>query len=150
MIRRRSLTVLAAITASLLFAPEAAADDHRAVTTESGKVRCYPSANDESHGGGPIVVCQRRGAEPFTQSPYSAEEGSRLNLAVVRGNGDFNWSSGNIPWPYEFDPTDIVLKYGQTYHVNGWTILSNFDGTRFTNDDTGHGMFVSIDKVYSF
>jgi hypothetical protein len=32
----------------------------------------------------------------------------------------------------------------------GWTILPSSDGTRFTNDGTGHGMFVSIENVYSF
>ncbi len=46
--------------------------------------------------------------------------------------------------------SDIVLNYGQTYHINGWTILPSFDGTRFTNDRTGHGMFVSVDNVSSF
>jgi hypothetical protein len=45
---------------------------------------------------------------------------------------------------------DILLTYGQTFQVNGWTIQPSFDGTRFTNDATGHGMFVSIDNVYSF
>ena len=29
---------------------------------------------------------------------------------------------------------DIVLNYGQAYHINGWTILPSFDGTRFTNE----------------
>jgi hypothetical protein len=43
-----------------------------------------------------------------------------------------------------------VLNYRQSYHINGSTILSNEDGTRFTNDATGHRMFVSIENVYSF
>ena len=43
-----------------------------------------------------------------------------------------------------------MLNYGQNYNINGWTILPNSDGTRFTNDGTGHGMFVSIENVYSF
>jgi hypothetical protein len=42
------------------------------------------------------------------------------------------------------------LDYGQAYHINGWTILPSVDGARFTNDTTGHGMFVSIQDVYSF
>jgi hypothetical protein len=45
---------------------------------------------------------------------------------------------------------DEVLNYGQTYHLQGWTIVAGEDGTRFTNDGTGHGMFVSIDNVSSF
>jgi hypothetical protein len=42
------------------------------------------------------------------------------------------------------------LNYGQTYHVIGWTIEPSSDGTRFTNDGSGHGMFVSIEDVSSF
>ena len=45
---------------------------------------------------------------------------------------------------------DLVLNYGQTYHNRGWTIVPSSDGTRFTNDGTGHGMFVSVENVYSF
>jgi len=45
---------------------------------------------------------------------------------------------------------DVVLNYGQLYHLQGWTINPGEDGTRFTNDGTGRGMFVSIDNVYSF
>jgi hypothetical protein len=45
---------------------------------------------------------------------------------------------------------DLVLNYGQTYHVLGWTIVPTSDGTRFTNDGTGHGMFVSIENVKPF
>jgi len=45
---------------------------------------------------------------------------------------------------------DLVLNYGQTYHILGWTIVPSSDGTRFTNDGTGHGMFVSIENVKSF
>ena len=35
---------------------------------------------------------------------------------------------------------------GQTYHMQGWTILPTSDGTRFTNDATGHGMFIGSDQ----
>lgn len=43
----------------------------------------------------------------------------------------------------------VTLTYGQTYHFLGWTVLPSSDGTRFTNDGTGHGMFVSVENVYS-
>jgi hypothetical protein len=46
--------------------------------------------------------------------------------------------------------TDTTLNYGQTYHILGWTILPGGDGTRFTNDGTGHGMFVSVENVAPF
>ena len=32
----------------------------------------------------------------------------------------------------------------------GWTIVGDETGTRFTNDRTGHGMFVSIDEVSTY
>jgi hypothetical protein len=49
-----------------------------------------------------------------------------------------------------FAQTDTTLAYGQTYDISGWTVLPSSGGTRFTNDGTGHGMFVSIDNVFSF
>jgi hypothetical protein len=45
---------------------------------------------------------------------------------------------------------DVVLNYGRTYHIAGWTILPSGDGTRFTNDNTSHGMSVSIENVQRF
>jgi hypothetical protein len=42
----------------------------------------------------------------------------------------------------------VVLANGKT--CNGRTILPTSDGTRFANDRTGHGMFVSIENVYAF
>jgi hypothetical protein len=57
---------------------------------------------------------------------------------------DGNIGEGGTP------QNDLVLNYGQTYHYVGWKILPSSDGTRFTNDGTGHGMFVSIENVSSF
>jgi hypothetical protein len=34
--------------------------------------------------------------------------------------------------------------------MSGWTVVPSSDGTRFTNDGSGHGMFVSIDNVAAF
>jgi hypothetical protein len=34
--------------------------------------------------------------------------------------------------------------------MEGWTIVPTQDGTRFTSDSTGHGMFVSVENVASF
>jgi hypothetical protein len=34
--------------------------------------------------------------------------------------------------------------------VASWTTLPSSDGTRFTNDGTGHGMFVSVENVAPF
>jgi hypothetical protein len=58
------------------------------------------------------------------------------------------WAQGNIAAGSGVNY--LTLNYGQTHHLEGWTINPSEDGTRFTNDATGHGMFVSIDDVYSF
>jgi hypothetical protein len=42
------------------------------------------------------------------------------------------------------------MQYGTTYHRGNWSIYHDASGTRFTNDRTGHGMFVSIENVYAF
>lgn len=130
--------------------PRASADTGQSVRTQSGKVRCYVFANDVSHGGGPLVVCQQTDARPFPQAPISSEFGSQMNLAIVKGSGAFSWEIGNIAGSDAAVANDVVLNYGRSYNINGWTILPNEDGTRFTSDATGHGMFVSIENVYAF
>ena len=60
-------------------------------------------------------------------------------------DGAFTWTEGNIG---AYIDQDVVLAYGKTY--NGRTILPTSDGTRFANDRTGHGRFVSIENVYAF
>lgn len=55
-------------------------------------------------------------------------------------------STGNLG---VYGPT-TTMAYGQTYHRGNWTINPDETGTRFTNNRTGHGMFVSIENVYSF
>ena len=43
----------------------------------------------------------------------------------------------------------VTLDY-QTYEAAGWTITADPSGTRFTNDATGHGMFVATGGVDAF
>ena len=122
-------------------APGASADLGQFVRTESGKVRCTvsPSYSPDSVG------CEY--GPGFPQAPIDPESGNHKHLAIVNASGALQWVEGNIDG---LSPYDIVLTYGQTYHIRGWTILPSSDGTRFTNDGTGHGMFVSIENVYSF
>ena len=115
------------------------------VRTESGRVRCWVTANDVGHGGGPVVVCESSG---FPQAPIDSF-GLHWDLAAIHADGTFHWNQGNIGGGGA-PQNDLVLTYGQTYHIQGWTILPSSDGTRFTNDGTDHGMFVSIENVYSF
>jgi hypothetical protein len=42
---------------------------------------------------------------------------------------------------------DPATSY-QSIQVN--ILTPGYDGTRFTDDTTGHGMFVSVENVYSF
>ena len=84
----------------------------------------------------------------FLQAPMT-DYGSHWHAAIVDAAGNFHFGDeGNIGAAYPED--DLVLNYGQTLHTQGWTILPSSDGTRITNDRTGHGMFVSIENVYAF
>lgn len=85
---------------------------------------------------GDEVACQGG----FTQA--SSGDGN----AVTTGDGTFRWESGNL----DVGQPITAMTYGQIYHHGNWTIYPDETGTRFVNDRTGHGMFVSIDNVYSF
>jgi hypothetical protein len=63
---------------------------------------------------------------------------------TVSSDGDMRWLAGNLG-----DIPVVTLDY-RTYEAQGWTIAAAAPGGRFTNDRTGHGMFVSVDKVNTF
>jgi hypothetical protein len=130
----------------------ALADGNQSVRTESGRVRCYINVDDVGHGGGSDVVCQTSGPDShgFMQGPPTETPGFNSDIVSVKPTGAFKWDDGNIPGTPEALAQDVVLNYGQTYDINGWAISPSVDGTRFTNDRTGYGMFVSVDNVYSF
>lgn len=86
--------------------------------------------------GSDAVVCQGR----FDQAP---EVGAG---AVTSGDGTFHWEVGNL----DIYNSTTHMEYGTTYHRENWTIYHDETGTRFVNDRTGHGMFVSIENVYAF
>ena len=100
------------------------------IETKSGKTRCQISAAS--------VGCEAQ----FTNSPL--RDGQHANGVSVSADGTVEWilgNLGNIPV--------VTIDY-RTYTAQGWTIVAAIDGTRFTNAETGHGMFVSIDKVETF
>ncbi|MDT5139534.1 MAG: hypothetical protein QOD58_3796 [Mycobacterium sp.] len=100
------------------------------IETKSGLTRCQ--INKDSVG------CEA----PFTNSPM--QEGEHANGVHITSTGNVQWilgNLGNIP--------TVTIDY-KTYDAQGWTIVANKDGTRFQNNGTGHGMFVSIDKVNTF
>jgi hypothetical protein len=122
------------------------------VTTESGQTRCDVGAGD--------VVCQylpgfpQAPTDPAANCPpppgtyLRCSSSIHWDIADVSPAGAFRWTEGNIPGAHP--ENDVVLNYGQSYDMQGWAILPSSDGTQFTNDRTGHGMFVSIDNVNSF
>ena len=100
------------------------------IETKSGKTRCQ--LNSETVG------CESE----FTNAPEI--EGEPANGVSVDSNGNLEWvlgNLGNIP--------TVTLDYG-SYSATGWTIDANADGTRFTNDASGHGMFISVEGAESF
>jgi hypothetical protein len=100
------------------------------IETKSGKTRCQ--LNEEEVG------CEAQ----FTNSPVL--DGSHANGVRLTANGEITWLVGNLG-----DIPVVTLDY-RTYSAVGWTINAGEDGTRFTNDRTGHGMTVSVDGVQAF
>lgn len=100
------------------------------IETKSGKTRCQLSSDS--------VGCESE----FENSPEI--DGEHANGVKVTAGGDVTWvvgNLGNIP--------TVTLDYA-TYSAAGWTITADPSGTRFTNDQTGHGMFVATEGVDSF
>ncbi|WP_231980268.1 hypothetical protein [Mycobacterium sp. E2497] len=100
------------------------------IETKSGTTRCQINKD--------TVGCEA----PFTNSPL--QDGEHANGVSVDSGGKVQWVLGNLG----AIPT-VQIDY-KTYNAAGWTIVATADGTRFTNDRTGHGMFVSLDKVNTF
>ena len=106
------------------------------VTTQIPSMLCEIGSDDETPGIGPNVVCQGR----FLQAAPDEDQ------AYVTSSGRFSYRSANIGVGYPHLPFDTLVA-GQTYDIQGWTIVAGDDGIRFTHDDTGHGMFVGSDTT---
>lgn len=100
------------------------------IETRSGLTRCQISAE--------TVGCESE----FTDSPLI--DGQNANGVEVSASGSNRWVLGNLGAM----PT-TTIDY-DTYQAVGWTITADSSGTTFSNDDTGHGMFVSTDRVDFF
>jgi hypothetical protein len=100
------------------------------IETKSGETRCQLTATE--------VDCEAQ----FTNSPVV--DGEQANGVSVTSGGTLRWVVGNLG-----DIPVTTLDY-RTYQTLGWTIVAGSDGTRFTKDSTGHGMFVSLDGVEAF
>lgn len=100
------------------------------IETKSGKTRCQLSSDE--------VGCESQ----FTNSPVI--NGSPANGVRLSASGEVTWLVGNLG-----DIPAVTLDY-RTYSAVGWTIDAGEDGTRFTNNRTGHGMTVAVDGVQAF
>ena len=139
---RRTLIVSATVVASAISAsPFSSAEpsDYQYVETKSGAVQCIISA---SH-----VSCDGPAPGGFPDAPPNESGSGNMNIAKVEADGSFSWGLANIGYP---DGGPVTLEYDQPYNFKGWSVAPSFNGTRFTNDGTGHGMFVSIDGVDPF
>ena len=100
------------------------------IETKSGQTRCQISRK--------AVGCEAQFANP------PVADGVPANGVNVTPDGKIRWLVGNLG-----DIPTVPLDY-RTYAAVGWTIAAAESGTRFTNDRTGHGMFVSIERVEAF
>ena len=96
---------------------------------------CEIGSDDADPGIGPNVICQGS----FVQSPGDDQ-------AFVTASGQFSYRSANIGVGYPHGRFDTLVP-GQTYHIQGRTVVASGDGIRFTNDGTGHGMFIGSDTT---
>jgi hypothetical protein len=120
-----------------IVAPVADAEDFGPnFRTQSGRVLCAVTPDSTiADRGTDAVVCQGN----FTQP------GAHFQ-ARTDGEGGLQWQDANLA----IDNPTTQMTYGQTYQRGNWTVYNDADGTRFTNTRTGHGMFVSIQDVYTF
>lgn len=100
------------------------------IETRSGKTRCQISAD--------TVGCE----SDFSNAPVV--DGQPATGVEVSASGSNRWVLGNLGAM----PTTAIAY--ATYQAVGWTIVADSTGTAFTNDATGHGMFVSTDRVDFF
>ncbi|WP_019970278.1 hypothetical protein [Mycobacterium sp. 141] len=105
-------------------------DGYVFIRTKSGKTRCQISSAE--------VGCESE----FTNSPVI--DGSPANGVRVGAGGQLHWVVGNLG-----DIPAVTLDY-RSYRALGWTIDAGSDGTRFTNDASGHGMIVAVQGVQTF
>ncbi|EHB55738.1 lipoprotein, LpqJ [Mycolicibacterium rhodesiae JS60] len=100
------------------------------IETKSGQTRCQLNSQ--------TVGCE----SDFTNPPVV--NGEPANGIEVTASGSVRWIAGNLG-----DIPTTQLDYA-TYHAVGWTIDASPDGTQFTNDGTGHGLFISTEGVKVF
>ncbi|WP_395308590.1 hypothetical protein V4U86_25220 [Mycobacterium sp. AMU20-3851] len=105
-------------------------DGYVYIETKSGLTRCQLTAD--------AVGCEAE----FQNAP--SIDGFPANGVNLTADGAVTWVAGNLG-----DIPTVPLDY-RTYTALGWTIEASADGTRFTNDGSGHGMLVRIEGVETY
>ena len=100
------------------------------IVAESDQTRCKVTRAD--------VLCESK----FAHAPVIGLQ--RANSVYVTADGAVRWLIGNLA------VVPAVQVDYRVYLTLGWTIVADANGTRFTNDRTGHGMVVSTDRVETF
>lgn len=100
------------------------------IRTESGRTVCGVQ--------GDAVNCTVQ----FTNPPVTAA-GDVANSVSLNQNGTLTYAAADLG---VLDPL-YTVHYGQTYIVNGWAVEAFSDGTRFTNNRSNEGFWVSVDDV---
>lgn len=100
------------------------------ISTESGRTLCGVE--------GDRVNCTVQ----FVNPPAAAT-GDIANSATLNENGTFTYLAadlGVVDAPH-------LIRYDQAYITNGWVVEAFSDGTRFTNNRSNEGFWVSVDGV---
>lgn len=100
------------------------------IRTESGRTLCGIQ--------GDAVNCTVQ----FVNPPLT-ESGDVANSVTLDQNGKFSYLAADLGMT---DPLHTV-RYDQTYIANGWAVEAFDDGTRFTNNRTDEGFWVSVTDV---
>jgi hypothetical protein len=100
------------------------------IATKSGKTRCQVNTTQ--------VGCESE----FANAPQI--DGETAHGVRVTNDGKLSWVPGNLG-----DIPTVTIDY-QTYSAMGWIIAASADGTRFTNQTSGHGMFISTSGAQEF
>jgi hypothetical protein len=127
---------IAALTCAPLASADPTAGHDAKVQIQTPPMLCEIGSDDDDPAIGPNVICQGS----FVRAPAIDDQ------AFVTASGQFSYRTANIGVGYPHAPFD-TLAPGQTYHIQGWTVVAGGDGIRFTNDGTGHGMFIGSDTT---
>ncbi|AJR30135.1 hypothetical protein [Mycolicibacterium fortuitum] len=102
------------------------------IRTESGRTLCGIE--------GDHVNCTVQ----FVNPPLSST-GDIANSVSLNQNGSFTYLAADLG---VIDPPHLI-RYDQTYIANGWAVEAYSDGTRFTNNRSNEGFWVSVTEVNS-